>query len=101
MNQYTVNEFNKEEKDRASPGKLDLDRVNHLSKNLCATPTALIVSLIYLERLRAKNQSFLTSVSSADLFLVTLMLASKFLHDDGEEDEVYNEEWAEAGFLRG
>ena len=25
------------------------------------------------------------------------MVSSKFLHDDGEDDEVFNEDWAEAG----
>lgn len=25
------------------------------------------------------------------------MVASKFLHDDGEEDEVFNKEWANSG----
>merc|ERR1719414_2602361 len=32
-----------------------------------------------------------------DLFLVSLMVASKYLYDDGEEDEVFNEEWAASG----
>lgn len=27
------------------------------------------------------------------------MVASKFLNDDGEEDEVFNTEWAESGHL--
>lgn len=27
------------------------------------------------------------------------MVASKFLHDDGEEDEVFNTEWAQSGHL--
>lgn len=27
------------------------------------------------------------------------MVASKFLHDDGEEDEVFNEEWAKSGAM--
>lgn len=27
------------------------------------------------------------------------MVASKFLHDDGEEDEVFNDEWASSGGL--
>jgi hypothetical protein len=36
-------------------------------------------------------------VSSADLFLVSMMVASKYLHDDGEEDEVFNDEWAASG----
>ena len=26
-----------------------------------------------------------------------MMVASKFLHDDGEEDEVFNDEWAQSG----
>ena len=26
-----------------------------------------------------------------------MMVASKFLHDDGEEDEVFNDEWAKSG----
>ena len=37
----------------------------------------------------------LNQVSSADLFLVAMMVASKFLYDDGE-DGVYNDEWAES-----
>ncbi len=36
-------------------------------------------------------------MSSADLFLVSMMVASKYLHDDGEEDEVFNDEWAASG----
>ena len=27
------------------------------------------------------------------------MVASKFLHDDGEEDEVFNDEWAKSGAM--
>ena len=34
-------------------------------------------------------------VSSADLFLIAMMVASKFLYDDGE-DGVYNDEWADS-----
>lgn len=46
---------------------------------------------------RKRNPDYLTSISSADLFLVSMMVASKFLHDDGEEDEVFNDEWAQSG----
>jgi hypothetical protein len=28
---------------------------------------------------------------------VSMMVASKYLHDDGEEDEVFNDEWAASG----
>ena len=47
-----------------------------------------MLALLYLERLRGSNPGYLDTVSSADLFLVSLMVASKYLHDDGEEDEV-------------
>merc|ERR1712018_1055532 len=60
-------------------------------------PNSLVLALLYLERLRRHNPDYLTTVSSADLFLVSLMVASKFLHDDGEEDEVFNDEWASSG----
>ena len=48
-------------------------------------------------RLKKTNADYLSSVSSADLFLVSMMVASKYLHDDGEEDEVFNDEWAASG----
>ena len=88
-----------------------------MSRATGSSPTSLVVALLYLDRLRARNPGYLRAVSSADLFLVSLvsficlgiariehfnnvffqMVASKFLHDDGEEDEVFNDEWAEAG----
>merc|ERR1712210_408939 len=68
-----------------------------ISRQACAGPNSLVLALLYLERLRRRNPDYLTTVSSADLFLVSLMVASKFLHDDGEEDEVFNDEWASSG----
>ena len=54
---------------------------------------------MYLDRLRSSNPKYLSNISSTDLFLVSLMVASKFLHDDGEEDEVFNDEWAKSGAM--
>lgn len=78
----------------AKLNKLDMDRAAEITRNTCASPTSLILALIYLDRMRSSNPSYLYSVSSTDLFLVSLLVASKFLHDDGEEDEVFNDEWA-------
>merc|ERR1712013_443276 len=75
-------------------GRLDMARAADISRQACAGPNSLVLALLYLERLRRRNPDYLTTVSSADLFLVSLMVASKFLHDDGEEDEVFNDEWA-------
>eukprot|EP00092_Neocalanus_flemingeri_P103870 GFUD01132960.1.p1 GENE.GFUD01132960.1~~GFUD01132960.1.p1 ORF type:complete len:513 (+),score=194.21 GFUD01132960.1:90-1628(+) len=78
-------------------GRLDMARAADISRNACAGPNSLVLSLLYLDKLRKRNPDYLTTVSSADLFLVSLMVASKFLHDDGEEDEVFNDEWASSG----
>jgi len=78
-------------------GRLDMARAADISRQACAGPNSLVLALLYLERLRQRNPDYLTTVSSADLFLVSLMVASKFLHDDGEEDEVFNDEWASSG----
>jgi len=78
-------------------GRLDMVRAADITRNACAGPNSLVLALLYLDKLRKRNPDYLTTVSSADLFLVSLMVASKFLHDDGEEDEVFNDEWASSG----
>lgn len=78
-------------------GRLDMTRAADISRQACAGPNSLVLALLYLDRLRKRNPDYLTTVSSADLFLVSLLVASKFLHDDGEEDEVFNDEWANSG----
>merc|ERR1719334_1611993 len=78
-------------------GRLDMSRAADITRSACAGPNSLVLALLYLDRLRKRNPDYLTSISSADLFLVSMMVASKFLHDDGEEDEVFNDEWAQSG----
>jgi len=79
---------------RSRLDRLDVARAAAVSRETCASPTSLVLALVYLERLRGSNPTYLHSVSSADLFLVSLLVASKLIHDDGEEDEVFNEDWA-------
>merc|ERR1712106_857221 len=78
-------------------GRLDMTRAADITRNACAGPNSLVLALLYLDKLRKRNPDYLNTVSSADLFLVSLMVTSKFLHDDGEEDEVFNDEWASSG----
>jgi len=82
-----------------SLGRLDMRRAAEVTRTACVGPSSLVLALLYLDRLRRNNPDYLTSISSADLFLVSMMVASKFLHDDGEEDEVFNDEWATSGGL--
>ena len=82
-----------------SLGRLDVGRAGEMTRTACVGPSSLVLALLYLDRLRRNNPDYLTTISSADLFLVSMMVASKFLHDDGEEDEVFNDEWATSGGL--
>ncbi|XP_020291484.1 protein CNPPD1 [Pseudomyrmex gracilis] len=77
--------------------KLDVEEASRISRNACVSPCSLVLALLYIERLKNCNSEYLQQVAPSELFLVSLMVASKFLHDDGEEDEVFNKEWANSG----
>ncbi|KAF5278451.1 hypothetical protein FQA39_LY05940 [Lamprigera yunnana] len=70
-----------------------------ISRNACVSPCSLVLAVLYLERLKLSNSEYLQRIGPSELFLVSLMVASKFLHDDGEEDEVFIDEWASSGGL--
>ena len=97
LTQLAVDQFTQFDGLGSKLGRLDVARAAEMTRTVCAGPSSLVVALLYLDRLRRRNPDYLTSVSSADLFLVSMMVASKFLHDDGEEDEVFNDEWAQSG----
>ncbi|XP_066586896.1 protein CNPPD1 [Prorops nasuta] len=79
--------------------RLHMEEASEISRNACVSPCSLVLALLYLERLKDCNPDYLQQVAPSELFLVSLMVASKFLNDDGEEDDVYNTEWAESGGL--
>lgn len=74
--------------------RLCFDYAADLSREAVLSPCSLVVALIYLERLSQKNPNFVSSIPSSKLFLVSVMIASKFLNDEGEDDEVFNPDWA-------
>lgn len=71
----------------------------HVSREACISPCSMMLALVYIERLRHRNPEYLQQISSSDLFLISMMVASKYLYDEGEEEEVFNDEWAAAGKL--
>lgn len=71
----------------------------HVSREACISPCAMMLALVYIERLRHRNPEYLQKISSSDLFLISMMVASKYLYDEGEEEEVFNDEWGAAGKL--
>ncbi|XP_021968178.1 uncharacterized protein LOC110863231 [Folsomia candida] len=78
---------------------LDLEQAAEIGRNACVTPTALIMALVYLERLSTNNPAYLGSVKPSELFVVSLLVASKFIQDDGEELGIFNDEWATSAHL--
>nr|CAG4635451.1 EOG090X069C [Artemia franciscana] len=79
--------------------KLTLDRAATISREACISPCSLILAILYLERLTLKNPEYLSKISSSRLFIISVMVASKFMNDEGVEDEVYNDEWAASSGL--
>jgi len=63
-------------------------------RNTALCPSAIVAALIYLQRLKAHNPEYLKKVESSELFIVSMMVSSKYLFDDGTDDECYNDEWA-------
>ncbi|VDO18688.1 unnamed protein product [Heligmosomoides polygyrus] len=61
-----------------------------------ADPCTLVVAMVYLDRIRVKNKNWFESSDPTDLYLPSLVLASKFLHDSDTYDRASNAEWAEA-----
>ncbi|XP_008548773.1 protein CNPPD1 [Microplitis demolitor] len=88
-----------EVKSGCSLERLDVEEASRISRNACVSPCSFVLALLYLERLKDCNPEYLYKVAPSELFLVSLMVASKFLNDDGEDDEVFNVEWAKSGDL--
>ncbi|XP_028322659.1 protein CNPPD1 [Gouania willdenowi] len=79
--------------------KLQKTYAAHVAREACISPCAMMLALVYIERLRHRNPEYLQKISSSDLFLISMMVASKYLYDEGEEEEVFNDEWGAAGKL--
>lgn len=79
--------------------KLHKKYAAHVAREACISPCAMMLALVYIKRLRHRNPEYLQQISSSDLFLISMMVASKYLYDEGEEEEVFNDEWGAAGKL--
>ncbi|XP_053625597.1 protein CNPPD1 isoform X2 [Plodia interpunctella] len=79
--------------------RLHVDAAAAIARQACVSPCALVLAILYLERLNSCNPDYLASTAPADLFLVSLMVGNKFLQDDGEDEEVICSEWAASGGL--
>uniref|UniRef100_A0A1I7WQ76 Protein CNPPD1 n=1 Tax=Heterorhabditis bacteriophora TaxID=37862 RepID=A0A1I7WQ76_HETBA len=60
-----------------------------------ADPCALVIAMVYLDRLRLRNKDFFDTSDPTELYLPALVLASKFLHDSDTCDSAKNSHWIE------
>jgi len=51
----------------------DMNFASNVSRQACISPTSIMLSMIYLERLKRKNPEYLRKVSPCDLFLVSIV----------------------------
>lgn len=99
--EYVVDYFNK---NIAAKSELDMDFVVSFSEKRCVNPCTLLVAMIYVERLQCSVQQMPTASDhtamccrdSSELFVMALVLATKFLNDGGLDEFVWNDEFADA-----
>ncbi|KAG7264749.1 hypothetical protein CRUP_009071, partial [Coryphaenoides rupestris] len=52
--------------------KLHKKYASHVAREACISPCAMMLALIYVERLRHRNPEYLRNISSSDLFLISM-----------------------------
>lgn len=81
-------------------GKTDMYTASSLLKDTFVPPCTLILAMMYAQRLRndpsQQALDYLEDISSSDLLLVSMLVASKWLVDDGEDESTSHEEWTTA-----
>ncbi|CAF1084912.1 unnamed protein product [Didymodactylos carnosus] len=55
-----------------------------------------VLSLLYMKRLRALRSSKLNDINIKELCVIAMLLADKYLIDEGEDEQLFNSEWAQA-----
>ncbi|KAJ8321064.1 hypothetical protein KUTeg_002651 [Tegillarca granosa] len=63
-------------------GKLDTYMASSSSRQTCMSPCSMMMGMLYIKRLRRHNMDYLQQISSSDLFLISVMMASKFIYDE-------------------
>ncbi|XP_058058583.1 protein CNPPD1 [Anopheles bellator] len=73
-----------------------LSRLNFATVGkLTVAPCSLILAMIYLDRLNATDPTFVRRVTPSELFIVSMMVSTKFYC--GYDEDIYLSAWAESG----
>lgn len=76
-------------------GYIDLHSASNVTSHDTVSTSSVAMGMIYAKRLQRKRPDYVGKMSSSDLFLISMMMASKYLYDEGVDEEVFNDEWAE------
>ncbi|EDV26949.1 Protein CNPPD1 [Trichoplax sp. H2] len=70
--------------------------ISKLDSQLNITPCALVLAILYIERLMQTDRECSKHLLPSELFVISMLIATKYLIDEGEENEIWNDEWAKA-----
>uniref|UniRef100_A0A1I7VSL2 Protein CNPPD1 n=1 Tax=Loa loa TaxID=7209 RepID=A0A1I7VSL2_LOALO len=73
---------------------MSLDFAKPLSRHECVDACTFLIAMVYLDRIRTADKICFESSDPGELYLSALIIASKYLHDVGQREFIYNDEWA-------
>ncbi|CAG5124305.1 unnamed protein product, partial [Candidula unifasciata] len=79
-------------------GHVDMFSASNVIRRNHVSPCSVVLSMLYAKRLRQQRQQqkeLRRTMSSADVFFISMMMASKYMYDEGVDEEVFNDEWAD------
>ncbi|CAG9537884.1 unnamed protein product [Cercopithifilaria johnstoni] len=73
---------------------MNMDLATSISRHGCVNACTFLVALVYLDRIRTADKTYFEFSNPGELYLSTLIIASKYLQDVGQREYIYNDEWA-------
>uniref|UniRef100_A0A915PBR5 Flavin-containing monooxygenase n=1 Tax=Setaria digitata TaxID=48799 RepID=A0A915PBR5_9BILA len=73
---------------------MSMDLATSLARNGCVDACTFLVAMVYLDRLRTSDKTCFEASDPSELYLAALVIAGKYLHDVGQREFIYNDEWA-------
>ncbi|VDK78053.1 unnamed protein product [Litomosoides sigmodontis] len=65
-----------------------------ISRHGCVDACTFLVAMVYLDRIRTTDKTCFEFSDPGELYLSTIIIASKYLHDVGQREYIYNDKWA-------
>lgn len=90
LSELLVNYFDK----YAPYDYMDMDFATSLARESCVDACTFLVAMVYVDRVRNVDKLYFETSDPEEMYLSALVVASKYLHDGGLEEFVYNDEWA-------